>query len=195
MKHIFDLRTRTQKSRLAYVFIAATGLASMAGCTSKPNSFANTETTNPTPLSELNTANESEVNKALVLKMYAEFDKGALTDFAENISADFKCNVLGNTDLDWDGFIQFGNGFLSAFPDGKHNFDYVIVNGENVVTIGTYTGTHLKEMQGIAPTNARIALSVMHLDRVVDGKIVEHRGIANQVQFMNQLGFKMIPKN
>lgn len=139
--------------------------------------------------------NESETNKALVLKMYEEFDKGKLADFALNMSPDFKCNVLGNTDLDWKGFIQFGNGFLTAFPDGKHNFDYVIVNGENVVTIGTYTGTHLGDMQGIAPTKARITLPVMHLDRVVGGKIVEHRGLANQVQFMAQLGFTMVPQN
>ena len=172
-------------NRLSCVCIVAVMLSSMAGCKRDLNGVgSNSE----------NPATQPEDNKSLVLKMYAEFDKGKLADFAQHISPDFKCNVLGNTDLDWEGFIQFGNGFLSAFPDGKHNFNHVIVEGENVVTIGTYTGTHVKDMNGIAPTNATIALSVMHLDRVVDGKIVEHRGIANQVQFMNQLGFEMIPK-
>lgn len=189
-----NLKARMQKKQLIYVF-AVIGLASLAGCYTNANSTSKKESTPPILLGESNSTDESEANKALVLKMYKEFDKGALPDFAEHISDDFKCNVLGNIDLDWDGFIQFGNGFLSAFPDGKHNFDYVIVNGENVVTIGIYTGTHLKEMQGIAPTHAKIKLPVMHLDRVVEGKIVEHRGIANQVQLMNQLGITMVPKN
>jgi predicted ester cyclase len=196
MKNIFNLNLSMQTARLAYVVIAAIGLTSMVGCHSKPNFTTNKETENASmiPFPESSTVDVSEMNKALVLKMYEQFDKGELSGFVENISTDFKCNVLGNTDLDWNGFIQFGNGFLNAFPDGKHNFQHVIAKDENVVTIGTYTGTHLKEMQGLAPTNSRIVLSVMHLDRVVNGKIVEHRGIANQVQLMNQLGFKMVPQ-
>ena len=62
------------------------------------------------------------------------------------------------------------------------------------MTIGTYQGTHKGEMQGIAPTNKPLKLSVMHLDRVVNGKIVEHIGLANQVDFMNQLGIILVPK-
>lgn len=185
MKRIFILLTRLHNT-----YMLAIVLSSLVSCNSKPDKVGHKEVSSP-----MGTTEAAETNKALVLKMYEEFDKGKLADFARNMSPDFKCNVLGNTDLDWQGFIQFGNGFLSAFPDGKHNFDYVIVNGENVVTIGTYTGTHLGDMQGIAPTKARIALPVMHLDRVVGGKIVEHRGLANQVQFMTQLGFTMVPQN
>ena len=195
MKRIIILFTRLHRNRLVYTYMATIVLISWVGCNSKP-AVENKEISNPMGTTQaMVNANESETNRALVLKMYEEFDKGRLADFALNMSTDFKCNVLGNTDLDWEGFIQFGNGFLAAFPDGKHNFDYVIVNGENVVTIGTYTGTHLGDMQGIAPTKARIALPVMHLDRVVEGKIVEHRGLANQVQFMTQLGFNMVPQN
>ena len=32
------------------------------------------------------------------------------------------------------------------------------------------------------------------LDRVVDGKIVEHRGLANEVDFMRQLGIVLEPR-
>ena len=196
MNHIIILSTRPLRNRFVYTYVFALVLSSLVSCNSKPGAAVNKEVSNAMATTEAALkVDESETNKALVLKMYEEFDKGKLADFALNMSPDFKCNVLGNTDLDWRGFIRFGNGFLTAFPDGKHNFDYVIVNGENVVTIGTYTGTHLGDMQGIAPTKARITLPVMHLDRVVDGKIVEHRGLANQVQFMAQLGFNMVPQD
>ena len=196
MNSIIIPLSRLYNNRLVYTYILAIVLSSLVCCNSKPDKVGDKEVSNPVGTTEAAVkARESETNKALVLKMYEEFDKGKLADFAINMSPDFKCNVLGNTDLDWEGFIRFGNGFLTAFPDGKHNFDYVVINGENVVTIGTYTGTHLGDMQGIAPTKARIALPVMHLDRVIEGKIVEHRGLANQVQFMSQLGFNMVPQN
>jgi predicted ester cyclase len=37
-------------------------------------------------------------------------------------------------------------------------------------------------------------LTVMHLDRIVNGKIVEHRGIANESDFMRQLGVVQMSK-
>jgi predicted ester cyclase len=64
----------------------------------------------------------------------------------------------------------------------------VVTDGENVVTIGTYQGTQTGEIQGVSPTNKRLKLPVMHLDRVANGKIVEHRGLANESDFMRQLG-------
>lgn len=127
-------------------------------------------------------------NRSIVLRLYEEFDKGNLDDFAEFIDLDFVANVLGTTTLDWTGFKQFGGSFTSAFPDGSHVFEHIVVDGENVVTIGAYQGTHTGEMQGISPTNKRVSLPVMHLDRVVDGKIVEHRGLANELDFTRQLG-------
>jgi predicted ester cyclase len=136
----------------------------------------------------------TEENRALVLRLYKEFDNGSLGDFGGSIAPNFVARVLGTTTLDWAGFRQFGSAFLSAFPDGRHVFEYVVAEGENVVTVGTYQGTHKGEMQGIAPTNQQLRLEVMHLDRVVDGKIVEHRGLANEVDFMRQLGITLAPK-
>ena len=127
-------------------------------------------------------------NTVLVLRLYDGFDNGDLDSFADAISSDFVANVLGTTTLDWAGFKQFGSAFVSAFPDGRHVFEHVLADGENIVTIGTYEGTQTGEIQGISPTHKRLKLPVMHLDRVVNGKIVEHRGLANETDFMRQLG-------
>jgi predicted ester cyclase len=131
---------------------------------------------------------------ATVLRLYEKFDEGALEDITDFIDPNFSANVLGKTTLDWEGFKKFGKAFLTAFPDGRHVFDYVVADGDNVVTVGTYQGTHKGELQGIAPTNSRLKLTVMHFDRLLNGKVVEHRGLANEVDFMHQLGITLVPK-
>jgi predicted ester cyclase len=136
----------------------------------------------------------SEENIALVLTLFEKFDRGELNQFTMFVDEAFVANVLGITTLDWEGFMQFGNGFLSAFPDGRHVFEYVVADGENVVTVGTYQGTHKGYMQGIPPTNMELKLPLMHLDRVVNGKIVEHLGLANEVDLMKQLGISLVPE-
>jgi len=124
----------------------------------------------------------------VVRRLYESFDSGRLDDFTGQVDPHFAANVLGNTDLDWQGFKAFGESFRAAFPDGRHVFEMVVSEGDAVVTIGTYEGTHLGDMQGIGPTGRMLSLKVMHYDRVVDGKLVEHRGLANQADFMAQLG-------
>ena len=128
------------------------------------------------------------VNRELVLRMYDEFDKGTLGGFRASISPDFAAHVMGNQSMDWEGFTEFGAQFLSAFPDGRHVFDRVVTEGDCVVTVGRYRGTHEGELMGIAPTHRPIELAVMHLDRVENGTIVEHRGIGNALDLLGQLG-------
>jgi predicted ester cyclase len=120
--------------------------------------------------------------------MYDEFDKGNLNAFRPAICPDFAAHVMGNMSMDWNGFVEFGSQFLAAFPDGRHVFEHVVVEGDCVVTVGRYLGTHEGELLGIAPTHRQIDLAVMHLDRVRDGRIVEHRGIGNGLDLMSQLG-------
>ena len=132
-------------------------------------------------------------NTALVLRFYEDFDNGKLDDFEPSIASNFLACVLGTTELDWNGFKQFGRAFRNAFPDGRHLFDHVLADGENVTSIGTYVGTQRGAIEGITATNREIRLAVMHLDRVVDGRIVEHRGLANERDFLRQLGVELVP--
>jgi predicted ester cyclase len=131
--------------------------------------------------------------EALIQRFYDLFDTGRLNDFADSVHTDFSANVLGTTELDWGGFMHFGQSFRSAFPNGKHSFEYVVADQDSVVTIGTYEGTHLGDLQGIEATRRAIKLRVMHLDRLADGKLIEHRGLANEVDFMRQLGIDLAP--
>jgi predicted ester cyclase len=136
----------------------------------------------------------TEQNKALVRQMYGEFDRGDVEAFAVFLAPSLVAHVPGAPGrLDRDAFKHFGLMFKSAFPDGHHVFDEVIAEGDKVVTIGTFRGTHQGELQGIAPTGKQVTLPVMHMDRIKGGNIVEHRGIGNMIDLMQQLGAVPLP--
>jgi predicted ester cyclase len=141
----------------------------------------------PMPYASFPTPPGDDDPRTLVVHMYEEFDAGRLNDFRAAVSPDFEAHVMGTQTYDWGGFEQFSAQFLSAFPDGRHELDTVLVQGGTVVTVGHYRGTHEGELMGIAPTHRELDLPVMHIDRVVDGKLVEHVGMANGSDLMQQL--------
>jgi steroid delta-isomerase-like uncharacterized protein len=136
----------------------------------------------------------TEQNKALVLQFYKAFDDRKIEQAFELLAPNFVAHLAGVPEpLDEDGFRQFGMSFYSAFSQGQHIFDEVVVSGDRVVTCGTFTATHLGAFQGLPATGKQISLSIMHIDRVEDGKIVEHWGQGDALGLMQQLGIIFLP--
>jgi predicted ester cyclase len=125
--------------------------------------------------------------KDVVVRFYSDFDRGALAGF-DAVDRAFEAIVFGTTVLDWPGFVAFGQSFLDAFPDGRHEFDFVVAEGDTVATIGRYRGRHDGELMGVPATGGQVDFTVMHVDRVQDGRIVEHRGIGDINAMWAQLG-------
>ena len=125
--------------------------------------------------------------KSVVVSFYEDFDRGYLSRF-KAVDHDFEATVFGTTVLDWPGFVAFGQSFLDAFPDGRHDFDFVVAEGDTVATIGHYRGRHGGEFMGLPATGKQVDFTVMHVDRVHDGRIVEHRGIGDINTMWAQLG-------
>jgi predicted ester cyclase len=48
-----------------------------------------------------------------------------------------------------------------------------------VSTVGHYRGHHDGVLMGVPATGRYVDFTVMHVDRVRDGRIVEHRGIGD----------------
>jgi predicted ester cyclase len=133
-------------------------------------------------------------SKAIVLKFYQAFDNRNIEQALNFLAPNFVAHMAGIPEpLDSEGFKQFGMAFYSAFTNGQHQFDEVIVEGNKVVTCGTFTARHLGEFQGIPPTGKQIKISIMHIDRVEDSKIVEHWGQGDAQGLMQQLGIMFFP--
>lgn len=121
------------------------------------------------------------------MAFYDAFDRGTLGSF-DGIGADFQAKVFGATVLDWPGFFAFAQAFREGFPHGHHAFDFVVAEGDRVATIGCYRGRHEHPFMGVAATGKEVEFVVMHVDRVRDGRIVEHRGIGDIRAMWQQLG-------
>jgi predicted ester cyclase len=135
------------------------------------------------------TTTAPSTTRAVVMRFYEDFDRGDLGSF-EAVDEEFTATVFGTTVLDWPGFIAFGQSFLDAFSDGRHEFDFVVAEGDTVATMGHYRGHHDGELMGIAPTGKAVDFTVMHIDRVHDGRIIEHRGIGDINAMWAQLGIE-----
>lgn len=135
-----------------------------------------------------------EQNKATVLQFYKAFDDRKIDDAVELIAAEFVAHMAGiDKPLNREEFKQFGMTFYLAFAEGQHTFDQVIVEEDKVVTCGTFTAIHLGEFQGLPPTGQPINIAIMHIDRVENGKIVEHWGQGDALGLMQQLGIVFLP--
>ncbi|AFY49562.1 putative ester cyclase [Nostoc sp. PCC 7524] len=137
----------------------------------------------------------SEQNKSIVLQMYKSFDEGNLLQVQEFLAPNFIAHVPGTaTPINGEAFIQSVlMVFRSAFPDGCHTFEDVISTDDKVVTRGIFRGTHGGELQGIPPTGKQITIPFFHIDRLVDGKLVEHWGQSDVLSLMQQVGIVPIP--
>ncbi|MDV3001024.1 MAG: hypothetical protein N5P05_002630 [Chroococcopsis gigantea SAG 12.99] len=130
----------------------------------------------------------------IVLGFYEAFDKGELDRATALLAPDFVAHVAGSSEpLDRESFADFGLKFSQAFPDGQHIFNQVLVDGNRVVTEGKFVGTHTGSFQGLPPTGKKVQFSLMHIDLVEDGLIVEHWGQGDQLGLIQQLGILTIP--
>ncbi|MBE9189471.1 ester cyclase [Gloeocapsopsis crepidinum LEGE 06123] len=135
-----------------------------------------------------------EQNKIIVLQAYEAFDRGDIETGKALISPDIISCVMGSYELKGnDAFFEYALRMRDAFPDGRHTFKDIIAEGDQVVTRGIFRGTHLAEIMSIPPTGKQVAFSVVHIDRVINGKVVEHWGQADIMALMQQLGLVNFP--
>ena len=130
----------------------------------------------------------SEENKALVRRFYEAFDQGGPDAAVAYLAPDARAYFGSNAPMDREAAKQMLGMFSSAFPDGHHTFEEVIAEGDRVVTRGVWRGTHRGGFMGIPPTGKQVAISVVHIDRVAEGKIAEHWGQGDMLGLLQQLG-------
>ena len=129
-----------------------------------------------------------EQNKAIVLEMYRAFDRQDIEQGQKFMAADIVGHGMdGVVRKGVDSFIEYAMSMFTVFPDGDHRIDEVIAEGDKVVTCGIFSGTHQGELMGIPPTGKQVQLSFVHIDRIINAKVVEHWGQADIFAMMQQL--------
>jgi len=122
-----------------------------------------------------------EENKRLVRRYYEEVvGTGAVDDVPRYVSPDY-VEVHDNKTypIGIPGAQDHIRGVRRTYPDLRLTVEQQVAEGEWVVSRVTMRGTHLGEWLGIQPTGRPIEVTAVNMDRVVDGRIVEHGGAAN----------------
>jgi predicted ester cyclase len=110
-----------------------------------------------------------EANKALVKRVYEEIMN------QKNLSA---AGELFSPNLVIHQFDPAGEGLdlgllITALPDLQVTVERLLVEGDLVTALVTFSGTHQAEFLGVAPTGNPVTFSLIDLLRVQDGKIAE----------------------
>ena len=120
-------------------------------------------------------------NRLLVRRFLEEvFNTGDVAAVPVFVSPDY-VEVYGNVrhPVGIEGARRHVLGVREAFPDLEVTVQHQIAEGEWVASQITARGTHRAEWLGMAPTGRVLEFTGVNLDRVVDGRIVEHVGAAN----------------
>jgi predicted ester cyclase len=85
--------------------------------------------------------------------------------------------------------IQAVLGVRQAFPDIRPQLFELIAEGDMVAVRVEAAGTHTGvPFMGVPPAGRAIRWKEVHLFRLRDGRIVEHRGVFDLLSIMQQLG-------
>lgn len=79
----------------------------------------------------------------------------------------------------------------SGFPDLKVTIESQVAEGELVCTHSWFSGTHAAEWMGIAATGERVRFQNVAIDRVVDGKVVQHNAESGWLSLL--MALKVLP--
>ncbi len=132
----------------------------------------------------------SEENKALVRRFIDEvINKGDLSVIDELTSPSVvDHSAPPGLPSGPEGIKQMLTMFRTAFPDLNGTLEDLIAEGDRVAVRYTTRGTHQGDFMGIAATGKQIAIEGIEIDRIQDGKVVEHWESMDMMGLMQQLG-------
>jgi len=136
--------------------------------------------------------------KALDRRFFEEWNKGkaaAMKAIDEMCAANVVWHDVGGRDIrGLKDFKKSMGEFYDAFPDNHFTIDDMFAEGDKVAVRYKVTGTHKGEYMGIPPTNKKVTLWAIEIDRSVGGKLAEGWIMFDTLGFMQQLGVVPTPK-
>jgi steroid delta-isomerase-like uncharacterized protein len=138
----------------------------------------------------------TEENKAIVRRFVDEVQsKGDIDAIDELCSPEFiNHSAPPGVPSNCEGVKQVTAMFRQAFPDSYFTVEDMLAEGDKVATRKTFHGTHQGEFMGIPPTGQRVSIGLIDIVRIVDGQVVEHWSMGDNLGMMQQLGVIPTPE-
>jgi predicted ester cyclase len=132
----------------------------------------------------------AEKNKEIVRRYYEEVVNTGNLDAVEDFISEEYTEVIDGKrhSVGIEGAKAHVIGVRQTYPDLHLSIERQIAEDEWVVTCITARGTHMGSWLGIKPTGKPVAFTGVNVDRVVDGRIVQHGGAANMLGPLLEIG-------
>jgi predicted ester cyclase len=137
--------------------------------------------------------NTTEDNIRIVREVFNTFNTGDITRINKFISPQYfnhesQIDPVRSKLRGPEEFIDTVRNLQSAFADLHYEEQETIADGDKVVSIVNVAGKQTGNFFTIPPTGNRISYRAVHIHRIVDGRIVEHEAIRDDLSLMVQLG-------
>ena len=105
----------------------------------------------------------------------------------ELFAPDCHCVTATGRKVDVEGLMRVLGNTLHAFPDLEVTVQRWIIDGDVVVTEELMEGTHEGPFAALAPTGRQVRIPLVHVSRVVDGRVVERIAYHDTAAIVRQL--------
>ena len=126
-------------------------------------------------------------NKLLARRFLEEVvNKGAVDRLSEFLAPEYVAPILGIAGIDQarDHLLAFRH----CYPDLVVTVEGQVAEGDIVATWYVMRGTHLGAFQGVPGTGKKITLRAVNVQKIRDGRVVEHWGGSNSLEALLELG-------
>ena len=139
-----------------------------------------------------------ETNKAVALRLIEVFNGRQLDQLEDVLHPEFRGRGISAVAPDEP---EVGPGarrklyemFYEAIPDARGEVLDVVAEGDKVVLVDRFGGTHRGEFLGRAGTGDHIEWLAMHIYTIRDGKVLEDATMTDALAIMQQLGLVQNP--
>ena len=120
-------------------------------------------------------------------RFYEVLDKQDWEGLTRLVSPTFVAQVGSLPPMSFSEWCSGVQMFYVGLPDGHHVIADYVVEGERIVTRCRFEGTHNGTLFGVSPSGRTVSVGAIHIDRFMDGKLVEHFGQLDLLGLMQQI--------
>lgn len=130
-----------------------------------------------------------EKNKQLIRRFYTEVvDGGDYSNLDGFVATDYVDHNATDGGRGPEAVRTHLEAIRTTLPDFTMQIEDIFAEGDYVITRVAGRGTHLGEWMSIEPTGREVRMKGINIDRIENGRIVEHWGEADTVGMLIQMG-------
>jgi predicted ester cyclase len=125
--------------------------------------------------------------KRLVLELCRAFNDGKISKIDDYLTPDF-ADLGVSAGPDWfKGSIQ---ALRRSFSDARWDVLGLVAEGTTAVVRLRFSGVHIGEYLGVAPTRCAVSVEQVHIYEGRDGRLATHYCVRDDLELLDQLGVR-----